>query len=441
MSESAIWNYLKSQGLSDCGVAGLMGNLYAESGLNPRNLQNSYEKSLGYDDDSYTLAVDNGTYTNFVNDSAGYGLAQWTYWSRKQALLAYCKASGASIGSLDTQLGFLMKELSEGYQSVLRVLKSTSSILEASNAVLLQFERPADQSTAVQNKRTSYGQSFYNKYANTTQKGDATMTAVERLLQTARNEIGYLEKVTNSQLDSKTGNAGYNNWTKYARDLDKIGNIYNGGKNGYAWCDVFVDWCFITTFGVDLGMKLLCQAYGGAGAGCTYSAQYYRDKGQFYTSNPQPGDQIFFKDGDGMGHTGIVEKVANGYVYTIEGNTSSDAGVVANGGSVNSKRYSLSYNKIGGYGRPNWSLVPNTTTEEDDDMDVTRFKELWREMRSELQDNDAGTWSEEAREWAKSTGLVAGTSDKEFNGAWEDLLTREQLVTVLYRFAKMIGQA
>lgn len=441
MSESAIWNYLKSQGLSDCGVAGLMGNLYAESGLNPRNLQNSYEKSLGYDDDSYTLAVDNGTYTNFVNDSAGYGLAQWTYWSRKQALLAYCKASGASIGSLDTQLGFLMKELSEGYQSVLRVLKSTSSILEASNAVLLQFERPADQSTAVQNKRASYGQSFYNKYANTTQKGDATMTAVERLLQTARNEIGYLEKVTNSQLDSKTGNAGYNNWTKYARDLDKIGNIYNGGKNGYAWCDVFVDWCFITTFGVDLGMKLLCQAYGGAGAGCTYSTQYYRDKGQFYTSNPQPGDQIFFKDGDGMGHTGIVEKVANGYVYTIEGNTSSDAGVVANGGSVNSKRYSLSYNKIGGYGRPNWSLVPNTTTEEDDDMDVTRFKELWREMRSELQDNDAGTWSEEAREWAKSTGLVAGTSDKEFNGAWEDLLTREQLVTVLYRFAKMIGQA
>lgn len=62
MSESAIWNYLKSQGLTDCGVAGLMGNLYAESGLNPRNLQNSYEKSLGYDDDSYTLAVDNGTY-------------------------------------------------------------------------------------------------------------------------------------------------------------------------------------------------------------------------------------------------------------------------------------------------------------------------------------------------------------------------------------------
>lgn len=441
MSESAIWNYLKSQGLTDCGVAGLMGNLYAESGLNPRNLQNSYEKSLGYDDDSYTLAVDNGTYTNFVNDSAGYGLAQWTYWSRKQALLAYCKASGASIGSLDTQLGFLMKELSEGYQSVLRTLKSTDSVLEASNTVLLNFERPADQSVGVQRKRAEFGQAYYDKFAGKTQNGGViSMTAVEMLLKTARAEIGYLEKNSNSQLDDKTANAGYNNWTKYARDLDKIGTVYNGPKNGYAWCDMFVDWCFITTFGLDLGMKLLCQPYKGAGAGCTYSAQYYRNNGQFHANNPQPGDQIFFKDGDGMGHTGIVEKVEGGKVYTIEGNTSSAAGVVANGGSVNRKSYNLNYSKIGGYGRPNWSLVPNTT-EEDDDMDVKRFKELWREMRSELQDNDAGTWSEEAREWAKSTGLVAGTSDKEFNGAWEDLLTREQLVTVLYRFAKMIGQA
>ncbi len=440
MSESTIWNYLKSQGLTDCGVAGLMGNLYAESGLNPKNLQNSYEKSLGYNDESYTQAVDNGTYTNFVKDAAGFGLAQWTYWSRKQALLAYCKAVGTSIGSLDAQLGFLMKELSDGYQSVLSVLKTTDSILEASNAVLLQFERPADQSVTVQHKRASYGQSFYDKYANTTQEGGTAMTAIERLLNTARKEIGYLEKASNSQLDSKTANAGYNNWTKYARDLDNLGNIYNGKKNGYAWCDMFVDWCFITTFGVELAMRLLCQAYNGAGAGCTYSAQYYKNKGQFYTSNPQPGDQIFFKDGDGMGHTGIVEKVEGGRVYTIEGNTSSASGVVANGGSVNSKSYALSYNKIGGYGRPDWSLVPNNT-EEDDDMDVKRFKELWNEMRTELQDNDASTYSQEARDWAVQNNIIAGGSSKEFNGMWQDVLTREQMVTVLYRFAKLMGQA
>lgn len=78
-----IWDFFKSQGLNDYGIAGLMGNLYAESGLKPTNLQNTYEKSLGYTDAEYTAAVDQKLYTNFVNDSAGYGLAQWTYYSRK----------------------------------------------------------------------------------------------------------------------------------------------------------------------------------------------------------------------------------------------------------------------------------------------------------------------------------------------------------------------
>ena len=111
MNEATIWRFLKSQGMTDAGVAGLMGNLFAESGLNPKNLQNTYEKKLGYTDATYTAAVDNGTYTNFDRDSAGYGLCQWTYWTRKQALYAFCKAIGASIGDLDAQLRFLMKEL------------------------------------------------------------------------------------------------------------------------------------------------------------------------------------------------------------------------------------------------------------------------------------------------------------------------------------------
>ena len=78
------------------------------------------------------------------------------------------------------------------------------------------------------------------------------MATIQDLLNLAQNEVGYLEKKTNSQLDDKTANAGYNNWTKYARDLDALGNFYNGKKNGYSWCDVFVDWCFVTTFGRDL---------------------------------------------------------------------------------------------------------------------------------------------------------------------------------------------
>lgn len=166
-NEEKIWNYLKSKGLNDYGIAGLMGNLHAESGLIPTNLQNSYEKKLGFTDITYTNAVDNGTYNNFVKDSAGYGLAQWTYWSRKQNLLDFAKSKKASIGDLEMQLDFLYKELSEGYKTVLNVLKTAKSIREASNVVLLQYERPADQSEAIQIKRANYGETYYKKYATT----------------------------------------------------------------------------------------------------------------------------------------------------------------------------------------------------------------------------------------------------------------------------------
>lgn len=164
-NEKRIWDYLTGKGLSPAGAAGLMGNLYAESGLNPQNLQNTYEKKLGYTDAAYTAAVDSGKYQNFVHDSAGYGLAQWTYWSRKQNLLAFARAAGKSIGDLDMQLDFLFEELSTGYKSVLSTLKTATAVRTASNSVLLNFERPADQSAAVQNKRAGYGQNYYKKYA------------------------------------------------------------------------------------------------------------------------------------------------------------------------------------------------------------------------------------------------------------------------------------
>ena len=104
MTEKQIFDYLVSFGITKEGVAGLMGNLKAESNLNPKNLQNSYERNLGLSDNMYTEEVDNGTYTNFVHDSAGYGLAQWTYWSRKQELLNFAKEKNTSIGDCEMQL-------------------------------------------------------------------------------------------------------------------------------------------------------------------------------------------------------------------------------------------------------------------------------------------------------------------------------------------------
>lgn len=163
-SASTIWNFFKGKGLNHFAIAGIMGNLYAESGFKPTNLQNAYEKKLGYTDDSYTAAVDNGSYGNFVKDSAGYGLAQWTYWSRKQALLEYARSAGKSIGDLGMQLDFMWKEM-QGYKSMMTTLNGATSILEASNAVLMQYERPADQGESVQQKRAGYGKTYYDKYA------------------------------------------------------------------------------------------------------------------------------------------------------------------------------------------------------------------------------------------------------------------------------------
>ena len=167
-TEERIWSFLKAQGLTDAGAAGLMGNLYAESGLRPNNLQNSYEGKLGMADAEYTERVDSGSYTNFAHDCAGYGLAQWTYHTRKANLHKFAKDAGKSIGDLEMQLGFLMQELSTSYKTVLATLKTATSVRAASDAVLLQFERPADQSEAVKAKRAGYGQKYFDKYA---QKG------------------------------------------------------------------------------------------------------------------------------------------------------------------------------------------------------------------------------------------------------------------------------
>lgn len=364
MNEKRIWDYLMGKLDNPFGVAGLMGNLYAESGLRPNNLQNTYEKKLGMSDASYTEAVDNGSYTNFVRDSAGYGLAQWTYWSRKQNLLNFAKERGSSIGDLDMQLGFLMQELS-GYSSVLQTLRTAASVQEASDAVLTKYERPADQSDAAKARRASYGQKYYNQYATDTvpevnvEEGDTMTYDPKKVIDIALAEVGYLEKETNSQLDDKTANAGDENITKYARDLDALG-FYNGRKQGVAWCDMFVDWDFVQAYGMEVALAITFQPYGkpNCGAGCKYSRQYYQNNGRLFDT-PEPGDQVFFysKDKSQISHTGLVYAVDSAYVYTVEGNTSSSSGVVANGGSVAKKKYKLNYERLAGFGRPDYGMT------------------------------------------------------------------------------------
>ena len=167
-----MFNFLRQQGYTEAGSAAVVGNGYAESGCSPINLQNNGNRELDMTDEQYTAAVDNGTYTNFVNDKYGYGIFQWTYWSRKQNLLNYAKSKGVSIGDLEMHMNFLMQELNAGYKPLLNILRTSNSVSECSNAFMLQFERPANQSVENQNKRVSYGREFYNKFCG---KGGTTM--------------------------------------------------------------------------------------------------------------------------------------------------------------------------------------------------------------------------------------------------------------------------
>lgn len=169
-----IWNFLIGKGLSKYGAAGLMGNLEAESGLNPKNVENQLESKIGYNDETYTQAVDNGTISKETflhprggNTQYGYGLAQWTSPGRKEGLYNLVKSRGVSIGDLATQLDWLYQELSSSYSSVLSTLKSATSVRSASDAVLTRFECPADQGESVRQTRARMGQKYYDSYANT----------------------------------------------------------------------------------------------------------------------------------------------------------------------------------------------------------------------------------------------------------------------------------
>lgn len=177
------------------------------------------------------------------------------------------------------------------------------------------------------------------------------MYSVAKIIEIATNEVGYLEKNSNASLDSKTANAGSKNYTKYSRDLVKW--VEKPYAQGVAWCDIFVDWCFISAYGKDGAKKLL----NGWSAYTPTSAQYFKNIKSFYTS-PKVGDVIFFKNDTRICHTGLVYKVDATNVYTIEGNTSSGSNtVIPNGGGVFKKLYTLGNSRIAGYGRPKYDDI------------------------------------------------------------------------------------
>ena len=166
MNDKIIWDYLMRKIGNQYGVAALMGNLYVESHLNPKDLQGSYERKLNMTDDTYTTAVDNGSYTadKFIHDSAGYGLCQWTYWSRKKSLYDYANKVGTSIGNLNMQLDFLWNEIQQ-YKTVFEAIKNWKSLRDISDIICKKYLKPANQSESYLHNRANFGQEYYNKFA------------------------------------------------------------------------------------------------------------------------------------------------------------------------------------------------------------------------------------------------------------------------------------
>lgn len=165
MSAQNIWNYLMAFIGNEYGVAALMGNLKAESNLQSNNVENG----RGYSDEAYTSGVNNGSISRstFVNDRRGYGLAQWTSSDRKANLYNLTVARGVSVASEQAQCQLLNNELSGPFRDVLSVLKTATSIRQASDVVLRKFENPKKQGPDVQSYRASLGQGIYNQFHGT----------------------------------------------------------------------------------------------------------------------------------------------------------------------------------------------------------------------------------------------------------------------------------
>ena len=172
---------------------------------------------------------------------------------------------------------------------------------------------------------------------------------IEKVILIAKNEEGYLEKKSNSQLDSKTANAGSANYTKYWRDVLPE-------WNGSYWCAVFIAWCFMKAFGLEKAKKLLKH----------WPYVYCPDMQKYFklNANPKVGDIVIFWNAKKQEfvHTGLVTAVIGDRFYTIEGNTSGASDVVPNGGGVCAKSYLNSQMPGTKFCTPDYSLVQSSST-------------------------------------------------------------------------------
>lgn len=361
----------REYGMTPEGAAGLCGNIYSESAGFYANrveflcLQRLREHGIkdrngkDYTDETYTAEINSGRITKgrFLNPLPGkvygYAMCQWTTPARKQGLYERTVGKGKSIADEDIQIEYCVHELKTKYQSVWNVLTTTSSIRTASDKVLKDFESPANWQ-ALSNTRYDYAKQIYDALKNTvgnSSQGDKAMNTatktenINKMIQVAKAEVGYLEKKSNAYLDDKTANAGSNNYTKYWRD------VYPAYQ-GQAWCACFVSWVLMKAFGQSNAKKLLKH----------WPYVYCPTLGSLFTknANPKVGDIVIFYRNGTFAHTGIVTKISGDKFWTIEGNASGASGITPNGGGVVEKTYYNSQLPGTKFCTLDWSVISNS---------------------------------------------------------------------------------
>ena len=262
-----IWNGLKSFIGNDIGVAGLIGNFYAESNLVPFIKQGNVP--VGQVSIEYSKNVVSGAISehDFVHAGSGYGLAQWTYYTRRQTLYDLWKSGGYdSIGNTDLGIAHAKFELEGGYIRTLNVLKTTTDIRTASDYALHNYEQPADQGEISQKIRATYGEYFYSIYAGGAPQPPtpppSTGDSVTVNPNTINTALGTFFTISANVVTLKPNTSIIWTHSDNINVVSELGTIFNGvmnsGYNGWVTANLvdennnflYSDSCTITTKGV-----------------------------------------------------------------------------------------------------------------------------------------------------------------------------------------------
>ena len=298
-----VWKHLISAGLTPEGAAGVMGNLYAESGIIPNRveilcLQRLREIGKHYTDATYTALVDDGgisrdLFLHPLGDTRqyGYGLAQWTSPSRKGSLYDLCRSRKVSIGNLTAQLDYLMVELRGSYKAVLDVLTTTKDVRTASDKVLMDFEQPA---TPDKETRYKYSMEVHNALATT-----PAQTALKWMLDLAADQTHGYSQQSRWGPDYDCSSAVISAYQAAGIPVKSRGATYTGNMRSVFLACGFRDVTASCNLATGAGMQpgdVLLNEFGKGTSGNGHAAMYAGDgkmvhaRGQSYGSS-KTGDQ------------------------------------------------------------------------------------------------------------------------------------------------------